>query len=263
MPPRAATARGLWSLMDYVSRAPSTERTPSPGIDSEDFEADVEMEEQIEEEQTEDAPQQTAETPQENDDAPQETTETPQENDEVPQKETAETPQKETDEVPQENEQKRRRAKRLVQMDLFGKPVSERLLCEHFEALNAEPPSMALLVASGSVSMEMVMSETEEAQQETETPLKQETGETTEKREEQNEESEQIQQEAAKESEQVKEQEAAKEGEEREERSDEGEGGTESDETKEAKEEVTNLQRVFPVESHLPVESTICPLRAR
>ena len=93
----------------------------------------------------------------------------------------------------------------MVQMDFFGQPVSERLLCEHFEALNAEPPSMALLVASGSVSMEMVMSETEEAQQETETPLKQETGETTEKREEQ------IQQEAVKESE--VQQEAAKEAE--------------------------------------------------
>ena len=230
-------------LFGFITRArsseeaPPVERTPSPGIDSEQFHT-------------------------ENKDAPQENDDAPQENDETPQQ-TAETPQKETDEVPQENEQKRRRAKRLVQMDLFGKPVSERLLCEHFEALNAEPPSMALLVASGSVSMEMVMSETEEAQQETETPLKQETGETTEKHEEQNEESEQIQQEAAKESEQVKEQEAAKEGEEREERSDEGEGGTESDETKEAKEEVTNLQGAFPVESHLPVESTICPLRAR
>jgi hypothetical protein len=39
MPPRAATARGLWSLMDYVSRAP-TDRVPSPGIDSEQFEAE-------------------------------------------------------------------------------------------------------------------------------------------------------------------------------------------------------------------------------
>jgi hypothetical protein len=251
--------------MDFITRARSSEeapppvdRAPSPGIDSEQFhaenkdaESDVEM--QTEEKQTMDAA--VASPAEETEDAAQETKEVPQQ--------TAETPQKETDEVPQENEQKRRRAKRLVQMDLFGKPVSERLLCEHFEALNAEPPSMALLVASGSVSMEMVMSETEEAQQETETPLKQETGETTEKREEQNEESEQIQQEAAKESEQVKEQEAAKEGEEREERSDEGEGDTESDETKEAKEEVTNLQGAFPVESHLPVESTICPLRAR
>jgi hypothetical protein len=154
-------------LFGFMSRArsseeapPPVERTPSCGIDSEDFEASPT-------EEPEDAAQETKDAPQEN----------------------GETPQKETEEVPQENEQKRRRAKRLVQMDLFGQPVSERLLCEHFEALNAEPPSMALLVASGSVSMEMVMSETKEAQQETETPLKQETGETTEKREEQNEES--------------------------------------------------------------------------
>ncbi len=52
------------------------------------------------------------------------------------------------EEEKQKNEQKRRR-EQSVQMDLFGKPLSERMLREQFAMLNAAPPPLELLIAAG------------------------------------------------------------------------------------------------------------------
>ncbi len=54
------------------------------------------------------------------------------------------------------NEQKRRR-EQSVQMDLFGRPVSERLLREQFDMLNTAPPPLELLIAAGQVVVRKVV----------------------------------------------------------------------------------------------------------
>ena len=84
--------------------------------------------------------------------------EVPQEAEEAHQQELDEP--KQATEEPPENEKKRRRDQRPVQMDLHGRPVSERLLREHLEALNcSEPPSMEHLIATGQVTVDALNDE--------------------------------------------------------------------------------------------------------
>ena len=135
MPPRAAAAHGAWGLMAYISR-------PRPEAEVATEDADVAMKDPEAADATDAAEASPTEEAADAEAQPEAALE--------PTAEEAPT----ADEAPQENEQKRRRAKRLVQMDLFGQPVSERLVREQLEALSAEHPSMELLVATGSVSVD-------------------------------------------------------------------------------------------------------------